>query len=244
MAMARVLAAAFFLCLEVASAQEPLKFEVASIKANKSTNNNGTWRTGDNGRFIGENIPLEFLVLTAFKLKESQLANLPGWADSEKYDIEAKVEGKATQDETSVMLQSLLVDRFNLKYHREKKTMAVYSIVAAKGGVKAKESKDGPCPTTAICGSWFARSNQIEGTRITMPQLADALTFQLDRIVVDKTGVRKTFDIKLTWSSDPDDTEGASIFTAVQEQLGLKLEAAKAPVEVLVVDHIERPSEN
>jgi uncharacterized protein (TIGR03435 family) len=83
-----------------------------------------------------------------------------------------------------------------------------------------------------------------------MPQLADALTFNLDRIVVDKTGFKKTFDVKLTWSAEPDPadktdvSEGPSIFTAVQEQLGLRLEAAKAPVDVLVVDHLERPSEN
>jgi uncharacterized protein (TIGR03435 family) len=77
-----------------------------------------------------------------------------------------------------------------------------------------------------------------------MAQLADMLTFQLDRIVVDKTGLHKTFDILLTWSPDQDDTEGASIFTAVQEQLGLKLEASKAPVDVLLIDHIEKPSEN
>jgi uncharacterized protein (TIGR03435 family) len=231
-------------------AQQPPKFEVASIKPNKSADNNGTWRYDDHGTFTGENIPVKFLIMTAFKLKESQLSSLPAWTDSEKYDIEAKVEGKTSQEQIVAMLQDLLADRFNFKYHRAKKTMAVYSLVQTKGGIKATGAADGPCPNDAICGAWFARRNQIEGTRITMSQLADALTFQLDRIVVDKTGLRKTFDIKLTWSPDPDpgeksdDGDGASIFTAVQEQLGLKLEAAKAPVDILIVDRIERPSEN
>ena len=231
-------------------AQQAPKFEVASIKPNKSAEDNGTWSYGDNGRFLGENIPVKFLVLTAFKLKESQLSGLPRWAESEKYDIEAKVEGRASQDQTFAMLQDLLADRFHFQSHRAKKTMPVYSLVQAKRGVKATESANGPCPKDATCGAWFASRNQIGGMRITMSQVAAALTFDLDRVVVDKTGLHKTFDVKLTWSPDPgageksDDDEGGSIFTAIQEQLGLRLEAAKAPVEILVVDHIERPSEN
>jgi len=249
--MIRVLRALAFLAVAgLVLAQQAPKFEVASIKPNKSADNNGTWRYDDHGKFIGENIPVKFLILTAFRLKEAQLSGLPAWADSEKYDIEAKAEGKTTQDQNIAMLQNLLADRFNFKHHQAKKTMPVYFLVRAKRGMKAPESADGPCPTDAICGAWFSRRNQIEGTRITTAQLADALTFQLDRIVVDRTGLRNTFDIKLTWSPEPDsgdksgDVDGASIFTAVQEQLGLKLEAAKAPVDILVVDHVERASEN
>jgi len=241
MTMPRLLIAIALVSL--ALAQQP-SFEVASIKPNKSAGNNGTWRSGDNGRFTGENIPVDLLIVTAFKLKESQLSNLPKWAESEKYDIEAKTTGKASQDQMIAMLQALLRDRFSLKYHRAKKTMPVYSLVVGKSGIKAAASNDGPCPTDAICGSWFSRRNQIEGKRITMTQLADALTFQLDRIVIDKSGLHKTFDILLTWSPDQDDIEGPSIFTAVQEQLGVKLEASKAPVDMFVIDHIETPSDN
>ena len=230
-------------------AQQTPKFAVVSIKPNKSADNNGTWRY-DQGRFIGENIPVKFLIMTAFKLKESQLSNLPKWADSEKYDIEAKAECKTSQDQNITMLQDVLVERFRFQYYRAKKTMSVYSLFQTKRGIKATESAEGPCPNKTICGAWFSHGNQIDGARITMSQVADALTFQLDRVVVDKTGSRKTFDIKLTWNSDSDpneksnDGEGTSIFTAVQEQLGLKLEAAKAPVDILVVSHMERPSEN
>jgi uncharacterized protein (TIGR03435 family) len=146
----------------LALAQQP-SFEVATIKPNKSAENNSTWRSGDNGRFSGENIPIKFLIMTAFKLKESQIGDLPKWTESEKYDIEAKATGKTSQDQMFSMLQDLLHDRFNLRYHRAKKTMSVYMLVAAKGGVKAKESKEEPCPADMMCGSVFSRRNQIEG---------------------------------------------------------------------------------
>jgi uncharacterized protein (TIGR03435 family) len=242
---------ALFLLAAAAFSQPPPKFEVASIKPNTSADHNSTWRSGTD-RFTGENIPIRFLIMTAFRIKESQLAGLPGWTGIAKYDIEAKAEGTPSQEQIYGMLQSLLAERFQLKYHRAKKTMSVFALVPAKGGIKVELSKEGPCPLPPpnYCGQWFSGSNHADGTRLMMPQLADALTFNLDRIVVDKTGFKKTFDVKLTWSAEPDPadktdvSEGPSIFTAVQEQLGLRLEAAKAPVDVLVVDHLERPSEN
>jgi uncharacterized protein (TIGR03435 family) len=249
----RIRLVAAMLVAAAAFGQQPFKFDVASIKPNTSAGNNATWRFGGTSTFTGENISIRFLILTAFRIKESQLAGLPGWTDGAKYDIVAKSEAKLTQEQIYGMLQSLLTDRFQLKYHRTKKTMPVFALVPAKSGIKVTESKDGPCPLPPpnFCGQWYSRRNQIDGTRLMMSQLADALTFNLeDRIVVDKTGYKKTFDVKLTWSPDPDagdknDTpEGPSLFTAVQEQLGLRLEAAKAPVEVIVVDHIEKPTEN
>jgi uncharacterized protein (TIGR03435 family) len=234
-----------------ALAQRPPAFGAASIKPNKSAERNATWRWAPGGRFIGDNIRIKFLIMTAFKLKESQVAGIPNWTDGEKYDIQAKAEGNPTPDQTLAMVQALLMDRFHLKYHRAKKEVSVYALVPAKSGVKVKDAKDGPCPSaTEFCGNWFARRAQIEGARLKMPQLADALALQLDRIVVDKTGFTNTFDLLLTWSPDPDPGdkpdagEGPSIFTAVQEQLGLRLEASKAPVDILVVDHIEKPTEN
>src|SRR4051812_48549076 len=116
MAMARALAALLITSLGAALAQTPLKFEVASVRQNKSGDNSATWNMGDSGTFRGSNIPLDFLVMTAFKLKEAQLRNMPGWSESERYDIEAKVTGKPSQEEIFGMLQNLLVDRFNLKY--------------------------------------------------------------------------------------------------------------------------------
>lgn len=235
-----------------ALAQQPSKFDVVSIKPNTSAGNNTTWRFGGTGTFTGENVPIRFLIMTAFRIKESQLTGLPGWTDGAKYDIVAKSEVKLTQEQIYGMLQSLLTDRFQLNYHHTKKTMPVFAMVRAKGGLKVTASKDGPCPLPApnYCGQWYSGRNQMNGTRLMMAQLADGLTFNLDRIVVDKTGYNKTFDMKLTWSPDPDPgdktdvPEGPSLFTAVQEQLGIRLEASKAPVDIIVVDHVEKPTEN
>jgi uncharacterized protein (TIGR03435 family) len=238
----------------------PPQFEVASIRPNRSADRGGTWRFAPGRRFTGENIPLKFLLTTAYQLKESQISGIPSWADSEKYDIVAKGEGSPSQDQMIAMLQGLLADRFKLKYHQVAKELPVYALVVAKGGIKLQESKEGSCvvpgPGDALiepgqrspnfCGTYFWRRNQVAGTRITMSQLIVALDGQLDRPLIDKTGLSGVWDVHLVWSPDdaPDDNAGPSIYTALQEQLGLRLEATKGAVPVLVIDHIERPSEN
>jgi uncharacterized protein (TIGR03435 family) len=238
----------------------PPQFEVASIRPNKSADMGGTWRIAPGGRFTGENISLKFLLTTAYHLKESQISGTPGWIDSEKYDIVAKGEGNPTQDQMVAMLQGLLADRFQLRYHRAAKELPVYALVAAKGGIKLRESKEGSCvvpgPGDAavapgqrvpnFCGTYFWGRNRVDGTRITMSQLIVALDSQLDRPLIDKTGLSGVWDVHLVWNSDDsaNDDTGPSIYTALQEQLGLKLEATKGAVQILVIDHIERPSEN
>jgi uncharacterized protein (TIGR03435 family) len=150
------------------------------------------------------------------------------------------------------MLQGLLVDRFKLRYQLVTRELPVYALVAAKGGVKL-QTKEGSCVAAGtveaqgqrppgVCGTYFWRGGQVDGFRITMSQLVVALDSQLDRPLIDKTGLSGAWDIHLAWN--PDDDAGPSIYTALQEQLGLKLEAAKAPAQVLVIDHIERPGEN
>src|SRR5205823_4146538 len=107
------------------------------------------------------NIPIKFLIMTAFRIKESQLTGLPGWTDDAKYDIVAKAEGTPSLEQIYGMLQSLLTDRFQLQYHHTKKTMSVYALVPAKGGIKAEASKEGACPLPPpnYCGQWFAGRN-------------------------------------------------------------------------------------
>ena len=236
------------------------QFEVASIKPNKSADLGGTWRVAPGGRFTGENIPLKFLLTTAYHLKESQISGIPGWTESEKYDIVAKGEGNPTQEQMIAMLQGLLGDRFKLTYHQVTRELPVFTLVVAKNGIKLRESGEGSCvvpgadvPPVApgqrppdFCGTFFARRSRIDGTRITISQLIVALDTQLDRPLIDKTGLTGAWDVHLVWSPDdgPDNDTGPSIYTALQEQLGLRLEATKGPVPVLVIDHIERPSEN
>lgn len=250
---------AFLLAVLIASQVWPAEpvFEVASIKPNTSPDRNSTWRIAPGGRFTGENVPVVFLVMTAYRLKDFQISGLPGWTESAKYDIDAKGEGNPSEEHLFAMLKGLLAERFKLKYHMTTKEGPVYALVPAKNGIRLHESKEGPCiaddpanPDRRLCGTWFTRGGQIDVKRVTMAQFADALTGQLDRPVIDRTGFSKTFDTHLEWSPTdvspdaPGDNVGPSIFTAIQEQLGLKLEARKGPVETLVVDYIEKPGEN
>jgi uncharacterized protein (TIGR03435 family) len=222
-------------------AQTPPRFEVASIRPNVSADTNGTWRFSEGGRFTGENIQARLLITTAYQLHDFQISTAPGCCiqiklDAEKYDIVAKSEGNPSEDQIVSMLQGLLVDRFKFKYHTVTKEAPVYALVAAKSGIKVQPSKESS-------GKYFWRRTQIEATGVTMKQFAVALASQLDRPVLDKTGFGQTFDAKLQWNPDVD-SDGPSIFNAIQEQLGLKLEPRKGPVEILVIDHIENPSEN
>jgi uncharacterized protein (TIGR03435 family) len=265
--MKRRIAIMATLCCRYLSAQTqpvPPHFEVASIKPNRSAEQGATWRFDSGGRFAGENIPLKFLITTAWTLKESQLSGLPGWADSEKYDIQAKTEGTPSEDQTFAMLRTLLADRFKMTSHWVTKKQSVFALVIAKGGAKLQPSKEGTCVVASAdnapvqsgekapdyCGTYFARGGQVDGHRILISQLMVALGSQLDYPVIDKTGLKGAYDIHFTWNPDEatndgaDNSAGASIFTSMQEQLGLRLQSTKGPVKVLVIDHIEMPSEN
>lgn len=161
------------------------------------------------------------------------------------------------------MLQALLADRFGLTVHRETKQMPVYEMTLANGNGKLRASKNGSCtpylvdspgqpapaPGTVFCGSPRVVSNglirTLDGVGLEIAGLAGYLArWQLHIPIIDKTGLSGTFDIHLEWTDDADAPDGTSIFTALREQLGLKLESAKGPVEVLVIDHIEKPSAN
>lgn len=197
----------------------------------------------------------------------------PDWAESELYDVEAKADGDAPPDQMyGPMMQTLLEARFHLKVHRETKELPVYALTVAKGGLKVAPIAEGSCEVFDVnhlpvpkpgdparpfnfCGRQKPGTNagnltlDIFGT--TMRQFSEGpLSSRLDRPVIDRTGVTGRFDFHLEFSpvqSSGDvapEAAGPSIFTAVQEQLGLKLESTKGPVRVVVVDHIERPSEN
>lgn len=250
------------LCAQINAA--PPHFEVASIKPNRSAEQNATWRFDSGGRFAGENIPLKILITTAWTLKESQLSGLPGWADSEKYDVQAKTEGTLSEDQTFAMLRTLLADRFKMTSHWVTRKQSVFALVIAKGGVKLQPSKEGSCVVASAdiapvqsgekapdyCGTYFARGGQVDGHRILISQLMVALGSQLDYPLIDKTGLKGAYDVHFTWNPDEatnegaDNSAGASIFTSLQEQLGLRLQSTKGPVKVLVIDRIEKPSEN
>jgi uncharacterized protein (TIGR03435 family) len=242
----------------IALAQEAARpsFEVASIKPNTSASGNTGLRFTP-GRLTIENAPLRYLITWAYNVRVFQLSGGPGWVDSAKFDIAAKAEGNASPDQMRLMLQTLLEQRFKLSLRRETKEHALYALAAAKTGLKLKES-GADCAALAReergqCGAWFANDNAFNGTKISMSQLVEGLSSMLDLPVVDKTGFASAFDVHLEWTADDnraapdgvaDKAAGPAIFTALQEQLGLKLESGKGPIEALVIDHVEKPDAN
>jgi uncharacterized protein (TIGR03435 family) len=252
------------------------EFEVASIKLNKSASFGAMLRPGPGGRFSATNIPLQLLVTFAYKIKDFQLSGAPPWLMSERYDIEAKAEGNPGFDGMLPMVQVLLEDRLQLKFHRETKEMQVYGLEVAKAGkLHPAQGECGPPPSspppppaprkmpTAFCGGFMMFPGHLNGQKVTIEQLLDPLSRFTGQTVLDKTNLTGKYDINLEYTPEqgqfqappggappglpplpPIDPNGPSLFTALQEQLGLKLESQKGPVEIIVVDHIERPSEN
>jgi bla regulator protein BlaR1 len=192
------------------------------------------------------------------------LSGGPDWAKSEEYDIEAKAEGTpAGQLMMGPMLQVLLQDRFKLKIDRETRETPVYALIVAKGGPKLKQVEEGRCAPADIatmrnsCGLLAAGANSsVQFFGYSLDKTSDWLSRRLDRPVINKTGITGLFDFRLEYApantsaaapNDPtfsDPLGRPSIFTAVQEQLGLKLESTRGPGEFLVIDHVEKPSEN
>ena len=247
-----------------ATSIHPPSFDVISVKPNKtSLGVHGlitTEFTADG--FRGTNVPVHTLLLQAYGLHEGESFGEPAWANSEVFDIEAKVAGpdvaafsKLDSDQLQAMLRQILAERFGLVAHRETRELPVYAMSVAKGGPKLKEFVFDPAvPASARRGGGVQMSmGMIAAHECTIPYFLSMLSRQLGRTVVDRTGLTGNYDFTLRWSPDNSATsasEGAqadtlpSIFTAVQEQLGLKLESTKAPASVLVVDHLERPSQN
>jgi uncharacterized protein (TIGR03435 family) len=239
------------------------EFEVASIKLNKSGDSRLMVLPVRGGRFTANNVLLQYLVTSAYGIKNFQLSGAPPWLLSEHYDIEAKAPGDPSFDAMLAMFQTLFEDRLQLKFHHETKELPVYSLVVSKPG-KLRES-DGVCDQQGQLAAAPCRFMILHGHlgshKATVSQLVDALSRVTDRVVLDKSNLARVYDINLDYSPDEGqlqaftagtnlppppsiDPNVPSLFTALQEQLGLKLESGKGPVEILVIDHIERPSEN
>jgi uncharacterized protein (TIGR03435 family) len=223
-----------------------LSFEVASIKSAppQEMGRISVHRSTDEGRLNYENVSLSDLICTAYNVLHRQVTG-PEWLENQRFDIKAKYPEGGRESQVPEMLKSLLADRFGLKLHEESKEMSLYAIMPAKTGVKMKKAET---------GGNFNVSNGKALSHIaataTMAALADTLSGRMDRPVVDQSGLEGPWTIDLQWAPDTggapvDDPTAPSLFTAMQEQLGLRLVATKGPVKFLVVDHIEKsPSEN
>ncbi len=252
------------------------EFEVVSIKPTKpgqvgmSMDALGPGKVSDT--FSASNIPLIAFIREAFGLPfgsdDGRLSGVPGWANSERYDLEAKINGevveqlnKLSPDQRKLavqhMVQTLLADRCKMVVHRENKDLSVYSLVIAKNGSKLQEAS--PDDNARAGMGLKGRGGPLVARAVPIPVLAQQLSSLLNRTVMDKTGLAGKYNFTLQWTPDEtqgptygkdlgpppaQDTGGPSLYTALQEQLGLKLESTKSPVEVVVIDHIERPSGN
>lgn len=236
-------------------------FEVAAIKSTPPG-----W---NGGRFMGmqtahemviRNYTLKSMIAAAFNVSFSAIQGGPAWVDTDHFDILAKTpaERRPNLEEQMTMLRALLIERFQLKFHREEKEMSVYAITVAKGGPKLIESKivdkpEGAPPLTFLISRPLVR---LPAKSATISELAWIMQrTALDRPVLDKTGLTGRYDFDLEWSADQSQFGGVlgssseeatkpGLFAAMQQQLGLKLEATRSSVQIFVFDYVERPSDN
>jgi uncharacterized protein (TIGR03435 family) len=226
------------------------EFEVVSIKPNK-TMSGSSQSTTNQGMLRGTNLSLKSLIMRGYGIRSYQLEG-PDWLDSEHFDISAKFpadfpkEREKSATAYQAMMQKMLADRFKLAVHRDQKSMAVYGLVVGKGGIKFKEVPPGHSSSNS-------NNTHYVGTSISMDTFATFLSGQMELPVLDATGLKGTYDLKLDWiterqaqaKADSEPQAGQPIQDALQDQLGLKVEHRKAPVDIVVVDHAERlPTDN
>jgi uncharacterized protein (TIGR03435 family) len=221
-------------------------FEVASIKP--SAPSGDVARMGqmvrDPGRVSLSYVTLQNLLAQAYRIKNFQIEG-PGWLDTDRFDVEAKLPAGAKDDEFPAMLQALLKERFTLKFHLESKALSAYVLLPVKGGPKLRAVDE---PVGGVRTTSGVTRRHLSG-KVSMVGFSGLLSNMLDRPVVDMTELKGVYDVDLEWSADeatagqPDD--GPSLFTVLREKLGLRLESRKTPVDFYVIDHVERvPTEN
>lgn len=233
-----------------------LEFEVASIKPAPADERGGGIRPLAGGQsYAAQAVPVKLIIMLMFHLTADQISGGPAWMSSDRWDIEARAEKPASLDDLHIMFQNLIIDRFGLKFHHEMKTLPVYALTVDKSGSKLKPNNSPEPFDIPIKG---AGRGKIAGERCSMSYFTWVLAQMpwIGRPVLDKTDLPGFYDftfeftpppVALPGASDtdtgPGDT-GPSFFTALKEQLGLRLEGQKAPVEIMVIDNIQRPTEN
>jgi uncharacterized protein (TIGR03435 family) len=273
-----------------ANAKEPvLSFEAASVKANRSGDQERFVQRQAGGRFNAKNMPLRALITFAYQIQGFQLVGGPSWIASDRFDIVAKAAGDpppvapgSGPDQLMFMLRTLLADRFKMAAHRETQDLPIYALVLARRDGKpgpqlrqaatdcaaqaAAARSGGPPPgpppgpdSPVTCGMRTMPGKMLFGG-MPLSQFTNGLAPQVQRVVLDRTGLAGNWDFELTYAPEQTqappggfavgvelpaaDPNAPNLFTALQEQLGLKLEPARGPVEVLVIDRIEQPTED
>lgn len=241
------------------AADAPLTFEVATVKPS-DPNRPGKLFTVKGRDVLTINTTLSDLMTMAYNVHLNQIAGAPPWMESDKFDVQGRpvAEGTPNVDQLRGLLRSLLADRFKLTTHTEKKEMPAYVLTLGSGGHKMTPNTANP---NGLPGLFFKGLGQLGVTNANMGHFADLMQSSvLDRPVVDRTGLQGRFDFTLTWTADdsqfrsfgprppapatPDPNAPPGLFTAIQEQIGLRLDRGNAPVQVIVIDRVEKPSEN
>lgn len=231
-------------------------FEIATIKLS-DPDAKGKGFGGPPGKFLTRNTTLDDLIMYAYGVHTKQIVGGPDWLETQKFDIEAKPDtpGAASDKQNRTMMRKLLASRFALKSHDEKRELSAFVLTVAKGGPKLEKSEDDPAsPSTFL----FRGLGNLVFRNISMPDFASWMQTVLDRPMVDHTGLDGRYQGILKWN--PDETQFAifgppphpstapdappDLYRAIQEQIGLKIDAAKTPVAVMVIDHVEKPSDN
>ena len=261
------MSAALLFCAIFAQAPAPRPvfdaFEVATIKPTDLGLEGARFMKMQSvHQFVARNYPVKILIAAAYGVSPQAISGGPAWMESDRYDILAKAPGeiRPNLDEQNAMLRKLLTDRFALTFHLEKKDMSFYALTVAKNGpTNLKQSSTTDAPPEGLPPLIFVLSPQgvsLPARNATMAELAAVMQrAALPRPVLDKTGLTGRYDFTLEWTPDETQFGGQGpkgmvesakpdLFAALQQQLGLKLEARKGPVDVLVVDKVERPSEN
>jgi uncharacterized protein (TIGR03435 family) len=243
-------------CASSQAPAERLTFEVAAIHATRPGQLNGFIKAIPGGRgYMAENVTVKLMISLMYKVPMRQIKGGPEWLDSEHYDVEAKADRAYSLDDLHIMYQNLLADRFNLRFHTETKEGNVYALTVDQAGLKMKRNdspEDFNIPVT------YGDNGLAIGKRVPMKYLSWWLGQRLqrdERPVVDMTGLSGNYDFTLNFAPvlppdfpveklPPGLLDRPSIFVAVREQLGLKLQAQKGPVEFYVIDRVDRPSDN
>ena len=264
-ALALVVAMTVALCGQSStSVSAPLTFEVASVRVTKAgcPPACGLIRsTVGSGGYHADGATLRSLMTVAYSVTDRQISGGPRWMETERFDIEAKADRPRTIDELHTMLAHLLEDRFHLEVRRERRQESVWSLIVAQGGSKmpVHDPNDKDYPPMAM--QWLSDNDgsvcaSVQGPNETMEYLAFSLSRSMNTTVIDQTGLPARYDVNLRYMPDgvhprhadgspvPFSPDCSDVFAALPRQLGLKLVAAKGPVEYLVVDHVEQLTEN
>ena len=220
------------------------RFDVATVKPSgpEEIQAGTSGMATGHGRATGTNVTLKRCIIGSYHIGPNQLVGGPSWVDSDRFHIEAKAAEPTNDDATlDAMMRTLLTERFHLVMHRETRTLPVLALEVGKNGPKLEKASGGEAMTDSGYGRLTVKNT-------TMDSFAERLSRQADLPVVNRTGINGIFNLKLRWTPDdgnPNKPDAPpSLFTAIQEQLGLRLQSQKAPIEVFVIDRAEKPSEN